>query len=435
MSSHIHWPAPTPQSLIIAFHEPPSCLHGITSGWQEAMDRMPDQLPAELTAEEIIDAANWTDLEPEVAGELLRQLPAWWEDPFLRALLWYCVFHLNQSDSPQNFLGLPSLKHRLGPYRGLFYLLTGLSIIPAALQSYRRQGIAEPVIRQTLRQLRCYCDNHRLCNDGVPGLLVRQMNWLRQYRTGRLYRLGRLEYRLDRARQFGLFLKQRRSGHKIMLAEHGQRFDRHGFIEYEGEPDNQCWQADLVENGRLIWGFSIAPEGYAINRRQKYSLEDWEVMVRNGDPVIDLHIPAGEPLTLAACQDSFEAATAFFRNTQREKTPRIFWCNSWIFNPLFEQEMPDSNLAALQRESYLFPVLSSGRDGLFFVFCRDNENFTEWPRRTRLQKTMLSRVESGRKLRSGGMVIAVEDLPFLGRQYYRRGNHENSDKIRNVSSV
>jgi hypothetical protein len=133
-----------------------------------------------------------------------------------------------------------------------------------------------------------------------------------------------------------------------------------------------------------------------------------------------MHIPSGGGLTPAACRHSFALAAAFFTRRFPSANARLIFCQSWIFNPQLEERMPDSNLAALQREVYLFPVKSTGEDGLNFVFCRATGNRAELPRETTLQKTLLGILDAGQKLRSAGMIYAIEDLPHYGTQIYRR---------------
>jgi len=81
-----------------------------------------------------------------------------------------------------------------------------------------------------------------------------------------------------------------------------------------------------------------------------------------------------------------------------------------------EARLPDSNLARLMRELYLFPVPSSGEDGLFFIFCRDYEDWKTAPRETRLQRAVLDIIAAGKPLRSGGMLLFRDHLAHFGEQ-------------------
>src|SRR5690606_37479432 len=121
------------------------------------------------------------------------------------------------------------------------------------------------------------------------------------------------------------------------------------------------------------------------------------------------HIPEGEALTPQSCRDSFLAAREFFREQYPQHSISAFACYSWLLNTQLETMLrPGSNLAAWQHELYLFPVPSTGRDGLYFVFCRDEIDPATAPRDTILRRAMADHLASGQTLRSGGMFFLFD---------------------------
>jgi GNAT domain-containint protein len=114
-------------------------------------------------------------------------------------------------------------------------------------------------------------------------------------------------------------------------------------------------------------------------------------------------------------------AIEFYKRYFPEKKLAAFVCSSWIFYPEFEQLLPDSNMSALMRELYLFPILmSTRRHGIFFLFGHDNGDLADYPRDNSVRRAMLKIVDDGKPLRSGGMFILPEDVPGLGQQFYRK---------------
>jgi hypothetical protein len=77
-------------------------------------------------------------------------------------------------------------------------------------------------------------------------------------------------------------------------------------------------------------------------------------------------------------------------------------------------------MVAWQRELYLFPSASTGKDGLYFVFNRDDIDLATAPRDTTLRRAMIERLRAGSTLRSGSMFFLFDDLPQYGTQVYRR---------------
>ena len=104
--------------------------------------------------------------------------------------------------------------------------------------------------------------------------------------------------------------------------------------------------------------------------------------------------------------ESLRAAFKFFDKCFPDVRPLAVQCHSWIFNTQLETRLADSNLASFMRELYLFPVISSGDDGLLSIFCRGYEDWMQAP--------------CERPLRCGGMVFLREDLARFGEQVYRR---------------
>jgi len=419
MSSPVNIGYPELSELLAAWKEPAERGVSAALDWLPALRRMPDALPPMLTPEAIADHAVWCGLEPEVAGELASLADRCWRDRYLRCWLWYCLYQLNRNDSTQNFQSVPELTQALRQDAGRFYLLVALTIVPAAVVNYRNDGIADDLIRHTLREIRCFCDNYRTSHDGLSGLLLPQLNWLRFYRAAKIYRLGRLEFKLGSARDFGLLLERRADGVKVALAA-AQRFDRSGQIEFPDAPDEHPLITTLTETADQITGYPIHPTGHVLPHPQTFPLRDWQILARPGDPVADMHIPSGGGLTPEACLASFRLAADFFARRHPETGVKLIGSESWIFNPLWQQRIPDSNLAAFQRELYLLPTVSSGNDGLFFVFCTTSADYARLPRRTTLQRLMLDTVSGGDKLRSAGIFFALSDLDRYGSQYYER---------------
>ena len=124
-------------------------------------------------------------------------------------------------------------------------------------------------------------------------------------------------------------------------------------------------------------------------------------------------------MTPEACADSFRRAREFFRRYFRREIPAVS-CFSWIFNQDFEVELPDSNLAALMREVYLFPFPSVGTEGLQFVFGKSDAEWSHYPRDNSLRDAFHRLRESGKRLKSGGMLIDTYGIEQFGSQRYRQ---------------
>jgi hypothetical protein len=114
-------------------------------------------------------------------------------------------------------------------------------------------------------------------------------------------------------------------------------------------------------------------------------------------------------------------ALGFFDRHHGESPWVAMVCNSWILNTQIETILPaDSNLVRHMRDLYLFPVRSSGRDGLWNIFLQEPVDLGTAPRDTSLQRAVLRFLEAGNAWRGGGMFVLREHVLLVGRQHYRR---------------
>lgn len=124
--------------------------------------------------------------------------------------------------------------------------------------------------------------------------------------------------------------------------------------------------------------------------------------VREGDPVINLHIPSGAPLTEEACMDSFRRAYQMYREHFAEGTA-VFVCDSWLLDPEVEEVLPECNI---KRFRSFFEVIRA-RAGKDFadgwrVFGKEwKRSPAELPRKTKLQRAYADHLQNGGLVGSG----------------------------------
>lgn len=401
------------------FHLSDTLQQEFEPDWDHAQAEIPEDIP-ELEDDSINRNADYAKLDAALKPRLLETARTIRKNPALKALFRYCYFRLYRCEEVRDFRQWPQLDDILGDNFGLFYLLISLGLVPITEKKHQELGVPEEITRQTVLQISCYNLNHMTAFDGAPGILRNQLYWLHWYTSGVIFRIGRFEYRLKPVGDIGKVYRNRQSGAKLLFARDGERFDREGYVDgIDDKYDDAGWTVTFAESDDHVSGNPVSPFGHAENRRVTLSLAEWELYLDADSQVLDLHIPAGGGMDIEACRDSFEKAFAFFSDHFTDFSARAFYCNSWIFNPLFSEELPESNLAGFMNQQYLFPVKCPGNSGFFFVFCRDYDDLSQAPRKTSLQRAMLETLEAGKPLRSGGMLFFTEDLHHFGDRYYQ----------------
>jgi len=252
---------------------------------------------------------------------------------------------------------------------------------------------------------------------GGIGIVLSQIYWTRHYPACRLFRLGRMEYMIRPFRGGVLAFRNRGTGEVVALSPHGVRYTGEGQVAWEPEGG---WTARLDRTPERVAGSVISPRGAAQARELTLGLREWECVLAPGDSTLDMHIPEGGRMTLEACGDSMRRAAAFFARFFPNQLCRSVTCGSWIFNTQFERiPLSSDNLVRFQRELYLFPTPSNGRDGLWFIFLQNEVDPRTAPRDTSLRRAVADFLATGERWRSGGMFFLVDDLPRFGTQCYR----------------
>lgn len=413
---------------VIAELKEPELLETLRGAWDQAMQDFPAPGgPSFLGPGEFLVSREWCGFGDEhdaalrLAAERIRNHPA------LCRLAWFYAWKIFDAPAPLTIDAndrWPALAATLGGQAGMFFLLIALSLAPRLRRYHRLLGVPESVTRDTCRQVSCFSGNYQRARGGRPGIFTRQIDWLRHYVRDNLYfRIGRFEYWAKPFDAEVMVFRHRRTGRVMALANDGLRFNPRGFIDEPGKeaPGAPGWVATLRLENDAIAGFPVSPLGMAERREIRLPFEEWRRVLGPGDPVLDVHIPAGGGMGFDLCGESLRRARDFFSEYFPRRAPMGYVCKSWIFSPCLEECLPpDSNLVRFLRETHLFPFASTNPD-IWFVFFQDKFDPATAPRETRIQRALLDYIAAGNTWRNGGMFFLAEDLPAFGTQCYRRG--------------
>jgi hypothetical protein len=160
---------------------------------------------------------------------------------------------------------------------------------------------------------------------------------------------------------------------------------RHGAYGFDGA----FWifnhfRGDLFQLGRLQYELGVA---------------DFASQVfADGDPVLDMHIPAIGPLTPQACDASQDEARAFFAKHFPERDYRYGTCESWLLDEQLCDVLPaSSNIVRFQKRFTHDPEwFSPGDDDTVrFTFGRLPKDLGELPQDTTLERGIVGHLRAG----------------------------------------
>lgn len=278
---------------------------------------------------------------------------------------------------------------------------------PKLLAIYEERGYPMKVLADTLADFDVRAANHR----GLAGRAgMDDYNWTALHMTATIFTLGRLQYIFYKNASYGgRIYRHRKTGELVVVAEEGLAVDDAGFRVIDGE----AFRTMLVEANGFIEAHPI-DNGNVLRERTRLDVSEYECVLRDGDPVIDIHIPASGKLDMEACHASLKEAWAFGKRYFPERDYRGFICLSWLLgDEIAESLSPDSNLARFAR---LFTRCASyGNEHpliypWIFGMDKKREAYREHEATTSIQRGARRLLDEGRWYRDRGGVILPDQL-------------------------
>ncbi len=249
-------------------------------------------------------------------------------------------------------------------------------------QFYQENHWPEEWLCDILREIHIW-SCYSLRRGGPYAVPAKFEGWLDTVFSGRLIRIGRLEY--DRESRFGGRIVVFRRGEEVLaMAEDGLVFGESGFRADSG------WKSVLRQEGGTWTGNRITA-GRAERVLTAIPADEWEIVLRYEDPMTGIHIPEDGELNPEACRKSLQKAAAFFAGN--DPAWRGFFCQSWLLHPAYREILDDSsNIVQFQKLGMLYPM-GAKVDPLDRLYPGKLRDF------------VLKQQAAGRELRDGGMFI------------------------------
>ena len=234
----------------------------------------------------------------------------------------------------------------------------------------------------------------------------------------------------DRTAPFKEFAKSDRDGLTVLrlylhwAAETKRLYDEIGIPEacfWDNMKDIAIWCEDYLEHygapGLEKWewvGRSLRLELFRIGRLQfeptllRQIVKCADKTYYYGTPMLDVHIPAGEPLRTEDVLAAMEQTPAFFR-TYFGNNYRLFHCCSWLLSPDLKKLLPEhSRIVQFQNLFTVYKTDSGKRQAEERIFGFLSENPQNYPETTSLQKSAKEHLLSGKHIAMGAGIRAME---------------------------
>lgn len=303
----------------------------------------------------------------------------------------------------------------LGNDDGAATIIAALGMVPLVREMHERNNVDEKITRDTCRQIKDY-SNTFVTGRGRVGIYPNQFGWLRNYIIDSLLylRFSRFEFMTKSDYLPARVYCHKVTREKVVFVGEELNFDKSGFaLEWGDATPETAFRSSFEIKDNIACGNTVDPEGRTSEETMSINLAEYDLVLGPDMPVLDMHIPAGGGMTPEIADKSFSDAKKFYMSLPDEsRRPYGAICHSWIFNPNLPEILPESsNLNKLLKKVHLLPRPCPATDGLWFIFLTDGAFDIKTARRdTSLQKSVLEYIESGKRWRTGGMFILMDDI-------------------------
>jgi len=134
----------------------------------------------------------------------------------------------------------------------------------------------------------------------------------------------------------------------------------------------------------------------------EYRVGCGESVIPEGTPVINIHIPQGEPLIWSECEKSIKEAQKIWGYDM----PYV--CHSWLLYPGLKDILSkDSNIREFSSHFHVIEIDFKEREAEWRMFGKVLKNISDYPETTKLQKNAKQYLLDGRSLGCGFGVLKL----------------------------
>ena len=174
-----------------------------------------------------------------------------------------------------------------------------------------------------------------------------------------------------------------------------------------GIAKGRSWQTNLyrgivTRHGRLECNTECFYDGPELKD------ENGEILVQQGAPLIQLHIPEDGPMDMESCGRSMKRMAEFFAAYRPDYHWTGFHCASWLLDAQLVPMLSEhSNIMKFRRLGYNYPI-DIKSDTVFRVFGTADPFTVENP--TSLQRNIVEFLRKGGEFLEGGMFIPRHEI-------------------------
>lgn len=279
-----------------------------------------------------------------------------------------------------------------------------ISSVDYTLEYYKENQIDKSILWATFKDIKIWMVD---CKNEFGWWGLREVSWLLNHIHHRLYCLGRLQFMPTKVDLPYLLLENRKTKCYKLVIKGDIDCTVDGYVVQKCVGDLSVeFRTVCQKNDYFIFAHEVV-DGVISKEQKHFELNKWKVALDfENIMVLDIHIPAGEKLSIKACEESLGTAKQFFES----KRSKAFICQSWLLDKNLQDILnPSSNILKFQELFCLAPPIKMEfKQPLERIFGKDVAIEDISPQNS-LQQGALEYIRYGKILRQGIGIIAIEE--------------------------
>ena len=243
-------------------------------------------------------------------------------------------------------------------------MFSALYFLEDMICEYEKRGFPHDVISDTLFGMEKEFDDY-IGIVGRPGMR-RYVGWYSNWVNMNLITVGRFQFRILK---YAMPIRVYRRGDDYKILIDGRDMHKNGMVFGSAGQDDEAgkYHAAIEEVDGAVIGY--AANEYGECDPTPVRLEGYTEVLRRGDMVLDVHIPAEQSLAPEICKASYERAKEVLIKAYPEHEFKGFICQSWMLEKRLEGLLGKStNVTKFMDMYYGYPLLSNGKAVYSFIF-------------------------------------------------------------------
>lgn len=278
----------------------------------------------------------------------------------------------------------------------LFYFLAYLSTLPWMEDRYQERGIPTDIFEATISNLPTTLVNNFKATGRWHFTLF---NHLWRYLDLDLISLGRMNYRVETYPGKGLVFENLNDHSIKVLCVSDFPLRPDGYANGAGGTTvDDPWFAFFEEDDSCWRGNPIDKAGFVLRETITLKKSEWQLALKPGDPVLEMHIPWHRKFEPQDCLDSVLMAEKIFPQCFPERPFKKFYSHTWMFTAQLKDFLPqESNIMQFNKQFHKLPFPGGIKYLWEFVFPLGTspENIENLPRDTSLRRAVIDHIKRG----------------------------------------